>query len=176
VLRRTEAGGPSVSPPMRKGFGRTVIETMPKDHLGGDARLDRRPEGLVCEIIIPPVEKACLLRTSERSTIREYPRRQTPLTLFSDNQELTASRAVQWCVRRCPQMGVRPHPSRQPCPALVGPGRTRLRGQRSRHDWHGREIACRAGEGAHGRLCPTSGDPDVRRRIVQKILMRTSSG
>jgi hypothetical protein len=29
------------------------------------------------------------LRASERSAIREYPRRQTPLTLFADNQELT---------------------------------------------------------------------------------------
>ncbi len=53
VLRWTETGGPPVTPPTRRGFGSTVMETMLRGHLGGDVRLDWRGEGLACEVVIP---------------------------------------------------------------------------------------------------------------------------
>jgi two-component sensor histidine kinase len=45
------AGQPS-RPRRDKGFGTRVMEAMIRDQLGGDLRLDWRPDGLVCEIII----------------------------------------------------------------------------------------------------------------------------
>ena len=53
VLRWTEAGGPLVSPPTRKGFGTHVMEAMIRGHAGGDVRVDWRAEGLACEITLP---------------------------------------------------------------------------------------------------------------------------
>jgi PAS domain S-box-containing protein len=53
VLRWTEAGGPPVNPPTRKGFGTRVIETMVRSHDGADAQMDWRAEGLACEIALP---------------------------------------------------------------------------------------------------------------------------
>jgi PAS domain S-box-containing protein len=53
VLRWTEAGGPPVTPPTRKGFGTHVMEAMIRGHVGGDLRLDWRTEGLACEITMP---------------------------------------------------------------------------------------------------------------------------
>jgi PAS domain S-box-containing protein len=53
VLRWTEAGGPPVNPPTRKGFGTNVIGAMIRGHVGGDMRLDWHAEGLACEIVLP---------------------------------------------------------------------------------------------------------------------------
>jgi PAS domain S-box-containing protein len=53
VLRWTEAGGPSVTPPTRKGFGTHVMEAMIRGHVGGDVQLDWRAEGLMCEVTLP---------------------------------------------------------------------------------------------------------------------------
>jgi two-component sensor histidine kinase len=53
VLRWTEAGGPPVKPPTRKGFGTHVMETMIRRHERGDVHLDWRTEGLTCEIALP---------------------------------------------------------------------------------------------------------------------------
>ena len=53
VLRWTEAGGPPVTPPTRRGFGTHVMEAMIRGHVGGDVRLDWRAEGLACEITLP---------------------------------------------------------------------------------------------------------------------------
>jgi PAS domain S-box-containing protein len=50
VLRWTEAGGPPVNPPTRKGFGTHVMEAMIHGHVGGNVRLNWRVEGLGCEI------------------------------------------------------------------------------------------------------------------------------
>jgi PAS domain S-box-containing protein len=52
-LRWTEAGGPPVTPPTRKGFGTHVMEAMIRGHVGGDVRLDWRAEGLACEMTLP---------------------------------------------------------------------------------------------------------------------------
>jgi two-component sensor histidine kinase len=53
ALRWTEAGGPPVIPPTRKGFGSNMIDVLLGDHLGADVQLDWRAEGLVCEITLP---------------------------------------------------------------------------------------------------------------------------
>ena len=50
-LRWTEAGGPKVQEPTRKGFGGRVIEQMSAQH-SGKASFDWRAEGLVCEITL----------------------------------------------------------------------------------------------------------------------------
>ncbi len=47
-----ERGGPPVTPPRRRGFGSTVIETGAR-MLGGTARLDYAPGGLCCTIDMP---------------------------------------------------------------------------------------------------------------------------
>jgi PAS domain S-box-containing protein len=52
VLRWTEAGGPPVKPPTRKGFGTHVMETMIRRHEDGEVQLDWRAEGLVCQIAL----------------------------------------------------------------------------------------------------------------------------
>jgi len=52
VLRWTEAGGPPVKPPTRSGFGTNVMETMIRDRMNGEVRLDWRAEGLACEIAV----------------------------------------------------------------------------------------------------------------------------
>lgn len=46
----SESGGPRVAPPTRKGFGTRLIERGLATDLGG-ARLDYRPEGLVCTLV-----------------------------------------------------------------------------------------------------------------------------
>lgn len=51
TLHWTEAGGPAVRKPTRRGFGSRVIEQM-IGQLEGEARFDWQPEGLVCEITL----------------------------------------------------------------------------------------------------------------------------
>lgn len=46
----TEGGGPEVAPPTRRGFGTMMIEQGLAADLDGSAKLDFRPEGLVCRI------------------------------------------------------------------------------------------------------------------------------
>jgi two-component sensor histidine kinase len=53
VLRWTEAGGPPVNPPTRRGFGTHMMETMIRGHEGGDVQLDWHADGLSCKIILP---------------------------------------------------------------------------------------------------------------------------
>ena len=50
VVHWTETNGPPVKPPTRRGFGLRVMETIIRGQLNGDARFDRRAEGLACEI------------------------------------------------------------------------------------------------------------------------------
>lgn len=52
VIRWTESGGPLVTPPVHQGFGTRVMTNMMRQHKG-DMRLDWKPEGFACEIIIP---------------------------------------------------------------------------------------------------------------------------
>jgi PAS domain S-box-containing protein len=48
-----EHGGPPVSPPSRRGFGRTLVEEGLRYELGAEARLEFRNRGLCCNIAIP---------------------------------------------------------------------------------------------------------------------------
>jgi len=50
TLTWTETGGPPVSPPTRRGFGSRLIERGLAAELSGEARIDFRPEGVVCRI------------------------------------------------------------------------------------------------------------------------------
>jgi two-component sensor histidine kinase len=52
LIRWTEEGGPTVRPPSRSGVGSSVIQKAAA-HLGGRARFDWRPEGLVFELTAP---------------------------------------------------------------------------------------------------------------------------
>jgi PAS domain S-box-containing protein len=53
ALRWIESGGPLVKPSTHRGFGTRVMEGMIRDQLKGEMRFDWRPEGLVCEIVLP---------------------------------------------------------------------------------------------------------------------------
>jgi len=52
TLHWEERGGPTVSPPSRKGFGTRLIAASLKSDLAGEARVDYRPSGLVCVITL----------------------------------------------------------------------------------------------------------------------------
>jgi PAS domain S-box-containing protein len=49
-LTWTEHGGPPVKPPSSKGFGMRLIQRSLAADLGGETRLDFRPEGVVCTL------------------------------------------------------------------------------------------------------------------------------
>jgi PAS domain S-box-containing protein len=49
-LRWDESGGPNVAAPSRRGFGTRMIERALASEAGGKAKLEFRPEGVVCEI------------------------------------------------------------------------------------------------------------------------------
>lgn len=53
LLKWQESGGPAVKPPEDRGFGSMLIERSIAYELGGDAHLDFREEGLLCEIRAP---------------------------------------------------------------------------------------------------------------------------
>jgi PAS domain S-box-containing protein len=57
-----EIGGPPVSPPERRGFGRVLLERLIGATLNGSVTLDFRPEGLVCEIEFPEAVVAAPVR------------------------------------------------------------------------------------------------------------------
>lgn len=48
-----ESGGPPVTPPSFKGFGRRLIERGLAQDLNGEVRLAYEPTGVVCEIVMP---------------------------------------------------------------------------------------------------------------------------
>ena len=50
TLTWTETGGPSVSPPTRRGFGSRLIERGLASELAGEAHIDFLPSGVVCRI------------------------------------------------------------------------------------------------------------------------------
>ncbi len=52
-LAWTEAGGPPVRPPQRKGFGTTLLERSLAHDLDGALDLDYRPDGLRAEMTVP---------------------------------------------------------------------------------------------------------------------------
>lgn len=60
-IRWVERGGPLVTPPEHKGFGRRLIERGLAHELGGAVRISFNPEGVTCEIDIP-AETAMAIR------------------------------------------------------------------------------------------------------------------
>ncbi len=52
TLHWEERGGPTVSTPSRSGFGSRLIAASLKSDLGGEARFDYRPSGLVCVLTL----------------------------------------------------------------------------------------------------------------------------
>jgi chemotaxis family two-component system sensor kinase Cph1 len=53
TFRWVERGGPPVTPPSRRGFGRLLLERSLAFDVDGKVDLDFRPEGLTCTAIIP---------------------------------------------------------------------------------------------------------------------------
>src|SRR5258707_8737704 len=51
ILRWIESGGPTVTPPTRRGFGTRIMENM-IGQLRGEVRFDWRDQGLTCEIAL----------------------------------------------------------------------------------------------------------------------------
>jgi two-component sensor histidine kinase len=52
-LRWIESGGPPVTPPTHRGFGRSIMENILVGQLRGEVRFDWRAQGLTCEIALP---------------------------------------------------------------------------------------------------------------------------
>lgn len=50
ALRWEESGGPAVSPPVRRGFGTTMLTVVLARDIGGTITLDYPPDGLVCRM------------------------------------------------------------------------------------------------------------------------------
>lgn len=53
VIQWREAGGPTVKPPERQGFGTRLIKTVVARALRADVAMDYRPEGLIFRIKVP---------------------------------------------------------------------------------------------------------------------------
>jgi PAS domain S-box-containing protein len=56
-LRWVESDGPLVVAPAKRGFGSILIERSLQHALGGDARLDYAPSGVICEIRLPLAQR-----------------------------------------------------------------------------------------------------------------------
>lgn len=52
-IRWEETGGPTVSPPTRRGFGSSVIQASVERQLCGEVKMDWHSEGLVCNLNFP---------------------------------------------------------------------------------------------------------------------------
>ena len=62
-----ETGGPRVSEPTTRGFGTRSLMASVENQLGGQARFDWRPEGLVCRVLVPLQCQAALLEVPPSS-------------------------------------------------------------------------------------------------------------
>ncbi|TPG04085.1 HWE histidine kinase domain-containing protein [Sphingomonas oligophenolica] len=69
-LSWTEAGGPLVVPPTRRGFGSSLIERALTLETGGRATIDYRPGGVVCDIVLP---RASLVKLSVKPVAKPEP-------------------------------------------------------------------------------------------------------
>ena len=69
----TECSGPPVSPPERRGFGSTVVDSMVKQTVNGEIQLDYAPSGVVWNLTCRAtnvLERNALNRSLERSARR----------------------------------------------------------------------------------------------------------
>jgi two-component sensor histidine kinase len=53
ILEWEESGGPAVQPPVRKGFGSTLLERGLTDGASGSANVEYRPSGVRCVLRLP---------------------------------------------------------------------------------------------------------------------------
>lgn len=53
TLTWREAGGPAVAPPLRRGFGSSLIERAMAMETGGRAKLSFEPGGVACAVVLP---------------------------------------------------------------------------------------------------------------------------
>jgi two-component sensor histidine kinase len=53
MMNWTERNGPPVSPPERRGFGSTVIDSMARQSVGGEVELNYPPSGLMWRLTCP---------------------------------------------------------------------------------------------------------------------------
>jgi two-component sensor histidine kinase len=60
-----ESGGPPVKPPTVRGFGSRMIQNALAEELRGEAQMDWRPTGLVCQIRAPLPEPAASVEIKE---------------------------------------------------------------------------------------------------------------
>lgn len=63
-LRWAESGGPAVATPSRRGFGSRAIEQALGYEMNGSVRLEFRPGGVSCEVVLPAGEIVRAARTS----------------------------------------------------------------------------------------------------------------
>jgi PAS domain S-box-containing protein len=71
VMTWSECNGPPVSPPEQRGFGSTVVISMVKQTIDGEAELDYVPSGVVWKLICPAanaLERNAHYKNLERST------------------------------------------------------------------------------------------------------------
>jgi len=71
VMSWTERKGPPVSPPERRGFGTTVVDSMVKQTVNGEVQLDYAPSGVVWSLTCPAakvLERNALYKKLEPST------------------------------------------------------------------------------------------------------------
>jgi PAS domain S-box-containing protein len=53
-LTWTETGGPTVTPPVRRGFGSTLLEQVTPRELNGEVKVDYRPAGVAVRLVAGP--------------------------------------------------------------------------------------------------------------------------
>ena len=63
VLNWRERGGPSASPPSRRGFGTRLLERAIRQELGGEVRVSYEAEGVTCliDVPLPHCEDMCII-------------------------------------------------------------------------------------------------------------------
>jgi hypothetical protein len=70
-MRWAEREGPPVSPPERRGFGSTIIDSMVKQTVNGEVQFDYAPSGVTWRLSSPAanaLERNALYKNSEPST------------------------------------------------------------------------------------------------------------
>lgn len=72
-LRWQEGGGPPVSPPLRRGFGSSVLKSSVERQLRGSVALHWAPEGLICDIDLPIAEIAVPIADHKERALEEPP-------------------------------------------------------------------------------------------------------
>jgi PAS domain S-box-containing protein len=71
-LTWTERGGPSVAPPTRQGFGVTLLQRVTGRELGGEARLEFRPDGVRATLV---ADETALAKTASPTAPEPAPAR-----------------------------------------------------------------------------------------------------